>query len=145
MDGNTGGVIRLRYQRFCMLNDTTRPDAVARRISTGQRLEYRPAGLIPEPHAADTESAVSWRSGKLKPPAEGMPLDQILGELRRYTDQRIVIRDPGVAEQQIGGVGIVLPTRDVRGALDKLKSVAPIEWSEEDGAFVIDAASAGRR
>lgn len=110
-----------------------------RRVSAGQQIEYRPTGLISEPHAADAESAESWRSRKLKLPAEGMPLEKILDELTRYTDQRILIRDPRVAQQRIGGIGVVLPTNDVRGALDQLKSVAPIEWTESDGTFVIEA------
>ena len=70
--------------------------------------------------------------------SDGMPLSQVIDELKRYTDRQIEIRDANMGQRRIGGV-LKLPTNDVRSALDRLKTVLPIEWTEQDGAFVIKA------
>lgn len=109
-----------------------------RLVSMGEQLEYRPATPLPEPRKADTERAVSWRERNIELPKDGMPLSQIVDELKRYTDRRIEIRDPSMAQRRIGGV-LKLPTDDVRGALDRLKTVVPLEWTEDGSTFVIES------
>ncbi len=104
-----------------------------RTLHADQQIDYRPIGLTNEPHQTVAVDAVKWRSGVLE--FSGEPLVNVLDELTRYTDQRIVIRDPRLAALPVGGR---LSTRDVRGALDRLKTVAPIEVNENNGTFTLD-------
>lgn len=111
-------------------------------MSAGQRLAYRADGPAPKPRQiTNVETVVSWQSHEIRVPSEGMPLKQIADELMRYTDKRIVIRDSGAADLVIGSAGVSLPTNDVPGALDRLKSLGVITWSERNGAYVIELAS----
>jgi len=104
-----------------------------RTVHADEQIEYRPIGLLREPHPTAAENAVRWRSGVLK--IEDEPLPNVLDELTRYTDQRILIRDPRLADIRIGGA---LSTRNVRNALAHLEKLAPIEVHESDGAFTLD-------
>jgi transmembrane sensor len=105
----------------------------ARTLRTNQQIEYRPIGLMHEPHETVALNAVKWRQGVLK--FEDEPIPNVLDELTRYTDQRILIRDPRLAELRIGGA---LNTRNVRGALARLEELAPIEVKESSGTFILD-------
>jgi ferric-dicitrate binding protein FerR (iron transport regulator) len=60
----------------------------------------------------------------------------VLDELNRYTEKRILIRDPRLAS--VGGVSGQFSTRNVRSALQKLQTVAPIEIHESDGVYTLD-------
>jgi transmembrane sensor len=111
-----------------------RPEWV-RRVKANQQIEYRPIGLVGEPKQTDPMLAVKWRSGLLEIPVEGMLLPAVLDELTRYTDQRILIRDPRVSNERVSGV---FSTRDVRNALQRLRTVAPIEVHESEGVFTLD-------
>jgi transmembrane sensor len=104
-----------------------------RTLHANQQIEYRSIGLLREPHATEAENAVRWRAGILK--IEDEPLPNVLDELTRYTDQRILIRDPRLAEIRVGGA---LSTRNVRSALSHLERLAPIEVHETDGTFTLD-------
>ncbi len=86
---------------------------------------------MPSTRAAN---AVRWREGYLE--IEDQPLAAVLDELTRYTDQRIVIRDPCVARFRVGGV---VSVRDVRSALARLEKVAPLRVEEHDGRFTFTA------
>ena len=60
----------------------------------------------------------------------------MLDELTRYTDQRIVIRDPRIAGLRINGA---LSTRDVRASLRRLQIIEPkIEVKENNNTFTLD-------
>jgi transmembrane sensor len=111
-----------------------RPEWV-RRVTANQQIEYRPIGLVGEPRGTDPLLAVKWRSGVLQLPEEGSLLPEVLGELTRYTDQRILIRDPRLANLKVSGA---FSTRNVRNALQKLKTVVPIEVRESDGFYALD-------
>jgi len=111
-----------------------RPEWV-RRVRANEQMEYRHIGLIDEPHRTDPLLAVKWRSGVLQLPEDGALLPDVLGELTRYTDERILIRDPRLATVKVGGA---FSTRNVRNALQRLQTVAPIEVRESDGLFTLD-------
>ncbi len=111
-----------------------RPEWV-RRVRANEQIEYRSIGLVGEPHQTEALLAVKWRSGVLQLPEEGASLPSVLDELTRYTDQRILIRDPRLATLQVSGA---FSTRDVRSALQKLQTVAPIEVRESDGLYALD-------
>ncbi len=106
-----------------------------RRVRANQQMEYRPIGLVDEPHRTDALLAVKWRSGILQLPEDGALLTEVLGELTRYTDERILIRDPRLANVKVGGA---FSTRNVKNALQKLQTVAPIEVRESDGLYTLD-------
>jgi transmembrane sensor len=104
-----------------------------RTIHANEQIEYRPIGLTREPHDTVALKAVKWRSGVMEFKDE--PLMNVLDELTRYTDQRIVIRDPRLAQLPIGGQ---FSTRNVRGALARLEKVAAVEVTETNGTFTLD-------
>jgi transmembrane sensor len=106
-----------------------------RRLSANEQIEYRRIGLVGEPTRTDPLIAVKWRSGLLEIPEEGAPLPEVLNELTRYTDQRILIKDPRVSELRVSGA---FSTRDVRVALKRLTKVVPIEVRQGDGAMTIE-------
>lgn len=113
-----------------------------RRVHANEQIEYRSIGLLREPHTTDAQSAVRWRQGIYKFRDES--IEHVLDELTRYTDQRIVIRDPRIAELRINGA---LSTRDVRESLRRLQMLEPkIEVKENNNTFTLDyrARPAGR-
>ena len=61
---------------------------------------------------------MSWRSGGLQLPEEGAALTSVLDELTRYTEKRILIRDPRLSGIKVGGA---FSTRNVKNALQKLQ------------------------
>lgn len=107
-----------------------------RRVEANQQIEYRPIGLVAEPHPTDALRAVTWRSGVLQLPEEGASMADVLDELNRYTDKRILIRDPRLADIKVGGA---FNTRDVKSALQKLQMGVPtIEVHESEGSYALD-------
>ena len=113
-----------------------RPEWI-RPVTANQQIAYRSIGLVGEPHPTDALLAVTWRSGLLQLPEQGAPLTSLLDELKRYTDKQIIIRDPRVADIDIK-MGGALSTRNVKNALQKLQTVAPIEVHESDGLYTLD-------
>jgi transmembrane sensor len=107
-----------------------------RRVKANQQIEYRPIGLVADPHPTDALRAVTWRSGVLQLPEEGATITSVLDELTRYTDKRILIRDPQIAGIKVGGA---FNTRDVKSALQKLQLGVPtIEVHESEGLYTLD-------
>jgi transmembrane sensor len=105
-------------------------------VKANQQIEYRPIGLVAEPHSTDALRVVTWRSGVLQLPEEGATITSVLDELTRYTDKRILIRDPQIANIRVGGA---FNTRDVKSALQKLQMGVPsIEVHESDGLYTLD-------
>lgn len=104
-----------------------------RLLHANQQIEYRPIGLMREPHDTVAVNAVKWRSGVLKIEDEALP--NVLDELTRYTDERILIRDPRLAQIRVGGA---FSTRNVGATLARLAEIAPIEVMEKDGTFTLD-------
>jgi transmembrane sensor len=104
-----------------------------REVGANQRVVYRPLGLMRDVHEASATTAVKWRDGVLE--LKDQPLSEALDELTRYTDQRIVIRDPRIAELRVGGA---VSVRDVRAALTRLEKLAPVRVVESGGTYTLD-------
>ena len=105
-----------------------------RELGANQRVVLPPAG--PASATCSTTraaNAVKWREGVLE--IQDQPLAEVLDELTRYTDQRIVIRDPRVAKLRVGGA---LSVRDVRVALARLEKLAPLRVVEHGGTFTLN-------
>src|SRR5262249_28651175 len=67
-----------------------------RNVRANEQIEYRSIDLISEPHSTNAVAAVTWRSGLIQLPEDGRPLGDVIVELSRYTDARIVLRDPQI-------------------------------------------------
>jgi len=103
-----------------------------RRLSANQQIVYRPLGLLGDVHETAAEKAIKWREGVME--IQNEPLPEVLEELTRYTDQRIVIRDPMLNQIRIGGV---LNVRDVRVALARLQKLAPVGITQSGDTFTL--------
>jgi transmembrane sensor len=111
---------------------SSRP-AWQRELHANQQIVFRPIGLIRDVHLASALNAVKWREGVLQ--LQDEPLPDMLDELTRYTDRRILIRDPRLAELHVGGAFSV---RDVHAALVRLEKLAPVSVSEIGDTFTLD-------
>jgi transmembrane sensor len=112
-----------------------------RTLEANEQIDYSSLGLVHEPHATLAQDSVHWRTGYYR--FENQPVETVLDELTRYTDQHIVIRDPRIAELRINGS---LKTHDIRDSLRRLQGLAPnIEVKENNNTFTLDyRAQAGR-
>jgi transmembrane sensor len=105
-----------------------------RTLSANEQIDYGALGLLHEPHPTQAQDSVHWRTGNYR--FENLPVETVLDELTRYTDQRIVIRDPRIAGLRINGA---LSTRDVRASLRRLQIIEPkIEVNENNNTFTLD-------
>ena len=104
-----------------------------RELTANQRIVFRPLGLMRDVQETKAESAVKWREGIFE--IKDQPLSEFLEELTRYTDQRIVIRDPRIAQLHVGGAFSV---RDVRKTLTRLEKLAPLRVAESGDTFMLD-------
>jgi transmembrane sensor len=124
------GTVRVRgYGSGAASSDWTRT------LQANQKLAYLPIGLVEEPHETVALNAVKWRNGQVQ--FENTPLSEVVEELARYTDQKIYIRDPSIANLQIGGA---LSTQDIRKSLERLKEFGPVEIRENGGVITLESA-----
>lgn len=113
-------------------NGSGSPPSWSRRLISGQQIEYSPVGLVADVHSIAAQKVIRWREGMLETPGE--PLSDFIGDLSRYTTERIVIADPRAAMQQVGGAFSV---RDIDGTLERLSRIAPVTVEHEGGEVVI--------
>lgn len=75
---------------------------LSRKVTAGQSVSFdtviHEVDKVPEP---EVDRRLSWRKGMLS--FSGEPLQQVIAEVSRYTETRIVIQDPVVAELPMGG------------------------------------------
>jgi transmembrane sensor len=114
-----------------------------RTLHKDEQIEYRAVGLINEPHPTEAWQAARWRDHIYQ--FGDQTIGNIVDELTRYTDQRIVINDPRVASSHMGGQ---LRTNDIRGSLKRIVDSArvPIHVTESGNTFTLDYGAAdGKR
>jgi transmembrane sensor len=114
-----------------------------RTLHKDEQIEYRAIGLISEPHSTEAQKTTLWRDHIYQ--FGNATIETVVNELTRYTDQRIVIRDPRVASDRIGGA---LSTTDIRGSLKHIVETAdvPIHVTESGNTFTLDyGAQNGKR
>jgi len=104
-----------------------------RTVHANEQLEYKPIGLVREPHVVEAQKSVEWRTGSFQ--FNDQSIASVLDELTRYTDERVQIQDASIADQRISGL---LPMRDVHTAFKLLERLAPIEVKEINGTFTLD-------
>jgi transmembrane sensor len=109
-----------------------------RTLHQDEQIEYRAVGLVSEPHHTEAQKSALWRAHLYQ--FGDQSIETVVNELTRYTDQRIVIRDPDIAAVHIGGA---LSTKDIRGSLARLQKYAeeknmPIEVTESGNTFTLE-------
>jgi transmembrane sensor len=106
----------------------------ARTLNANDQIDYGTLGLLHEPHTTRAEESVRWRSGNYH--FENEKVENVLAELTRYTDQRIVIRDPRIAGLRINGA---LNPRNVRESLRRIQGLeSKIDVKENNNTFTLD-------
>jgi transmembrane sensor len=106
----------------------------ARTLNANDQIDYGALGLLHEPHTTQAQESVRWRTGNYH--FENEPVESVLAELTRYTDQSIVIRDPRIADLRINGA---LNPHNVRDSLRRLQMIEPkIEVKENNNTFTLD-------
>jgi len=84
--------------------------------------------------AEQLSSDLAWREGAVVFDSE--PLARAIAEIQRYTDARIAISDPSIANLPVGGR---FKTDDLQGFLDGLAAALPISIRRTaDGSVYID-------
>jgi transmembrane sensor len=71
------------------------------RAEAGYRLTYSSQGRTDMIASVDTSSALKWRSGELAYVWE--PLGAVVEDLNRYSDHKVIIEDPAIAELRFTG------------------------------------------
>ena len=111
----------------------TKP-AWTRKLRADEQIVYGTTGLIRDVHAAAGANAARWREGILE--FEDESLSNIVADLGRYTDRRIVVRDPRLAQLRLGGQ---LNVHDsISNSLGLLEKLAPVTTHQSGDTFVLD-------
>jgi transmembrane sensor len=109
----------------------------SRRLTSGQQIEYSPVGLVADLHSIVAPKVIRWRQGMLE--TQGEPLKDFVSDLSRYTTERIVIADPRAATQKVGGAFSV---HNIDDTLDRLRRIAPVTVTHEEGEVILGYRSA---
>ncbi len=88
--------------------------------------------LIQERPVEEVEQSLSWRSGYLM--FRGTPLAEAVAEFNRYTERKIVIEDPALADVRIGGN---FRSTNVGAFLRLLHDGFAIEWVDKGATIVL--------
>jgi len=101
-------------------SDPSRPAAEIERLVPGQQLIAR-AGQPDEISQVDVEMGVDWTKGFVQ--FDKQTLAEAVEELNRYTDKKLVVRDPKVAALRISGA---FPTGDTDRFVQPLTALYPV-------------------
>ena len=109
--------------------------AKVKAVSAGEELSTATNNYAVTPISAEQLSSdLAWREGAVVFDSE--PLAQAIAEIQRYTDARIAISDPSIANLPVGGR---FKTDDLQGFLDGLATALPIAIRRNaDGSIDID-------
>jgi transmembrane sensor len=112
--------------------------AAVHAVSAGERFSTGSADYAVVPISpAQLSSELAWREGAIVFDSE--PLSQAIAEIERYTDAKILVRDPNVAGLRVGGR---FRTDDLQGFLDGLQTALPVTVRHGgDGIVYIDPRS----
>lgn len=102
-------------------------------LSRGQQAFYSEKRLSAA-SLADEKTVTAWRSGKLV--FDGTPLADVVRELSRYHERRIVIADPGLNSLRVSGV---FNANNLDGLLRVLPQVLPVQVENSNGSVTLSA------
>ena len=103
-----------------------------RSLTANQTVQYRDAGLASEVTETVASETVSWRDGVMV--IDDQTLVEIVAELNRYSQRRIVILDPSLSDVRAGGV---VSVRDVRAALEFFENSGVFRLIETSDSFLL--------
>ena len=117
------------------LRDQPMTLAKVKAVSAGEELSTATNNYAVTPISAEQLSSdLAWRDGAVVFDSE--PLSQAIAEIQRYTDARIAISDPAIANLPVGGR---FKTDDLQGFLDGLAAALPLSIRRTaDGSVYID-------
>lgn len=109
--------------------------ATVRAVSAGQELSTAFAGYPVVPVSPrQLSSELAWREGAIV--FDGVPLAEAIAEIERYTDARVIVRDPQIAALRVGGR---FKTGDVQGLFEALEAALPVTIRRTpDGVVYVD-------
>lgn len=110
------------------------PPAWTRTLHANEQLVYNTTGVVRDVHPATGANAARWREGILE--FEDESLSNIVADLGRYTDRRILIRDPRLAQLRLGGQLYVHDS--ITNSLGLLEKLAPVSARQSGETFVLD-------
>lgn len=102
-------------------------------LSKGQQAFYSENGLSAA-SLADEKTVTAWRSGKLV--FDGTPLADVVRELSRYHERRIVIADPALSVLKVSGV---FNANNLDGLLRVIPQVLPVQVENANGTVILSA------
>lgn len=102
-------------------------------LSRGQQAFYSENGLSAV-SPADEKTVTAWRSGKLV--FDGTPLADVVRELGRYHERRIVIADPALSALKVSGV---FNANNLDGLLRVIPQVLPVQVEQANGTVILSA------
>ena len=87
-------------------------------IQAGQRLRYRPGGILPQPEAVELNQAGAWQQHRLF--INDRPLSELIAELDRYRVGRIFLADDKLKNLRVTGVFSLDKPDDVLNSVRKV-------------------------
>lgn len=102
-------------------------------LSKGQQAFYSENGLSTA-SLADEKTVTAWRSGKLV--FDGTPLADVVRELGRYHERRIVIADPALSALKVSGV---FNANNLDGLLRVIPQVLPVQVEQANGTVILSS------
>jgi transmembrane sensor len=108
--------------------------AWTRKLVANEQLVYNSTGLVRDVYSSTRANAARWREGILE--FQDEPLSNIIEDLGRYSDRKILVRDPRLAQLRLGGQLNV--RNNINASLSFLEKLAPIAVHESGNTFVLD-------
>ena len=111
----------------------TQEDQIDVELSVGENLEFDgKTETVTKISKKKLEDRIAWTSGMMI--FDDRPLDEVIAELNRYTDTRIIIGDPSLTEIKVGGY---FKAGDVDALLLALSKNFSIMWHEEEKGLIV--------
>ena len=123
------------------IHTTARPPATSpAQLSEGQRVKYdQHIVTVAKVEPADLDREFAWRQGLLI--FDGQSLDEVIREVGRYTDTRIIIRDADLRALRVGGA---YQAGDIEAVLEFFEEGLNVSVNrDEPGTIYLTAAPGG--
>ncbi len=114
------------------------PGQDSKRLAAGQGLRFSDSGLG-EVAEVDAATALAWRRGRMV--FDNQPLGEVLAELARYRQGRILVLDPEVESLPVTGSFSIA---DTNAALNTIERILPLRLRRFGDLLVLVAAEPAR-
>lgn len=109
-----------------------RPTLMPIQLTAGERLALESFATLPQVSSMKPDWVGAWREGRLQYVDE--PLNGVVADLARYSERRIVIADPALANLRVTGV---VHVKNVDGWLASLQATFPVRVVSGTGGTTI--------